>query len=105
MQALRAAPDRAQWTGRRAEAWRLPLSNRGARVSEGTAWQRPQGGLGASPVVQLLGKGRRERTVPLWPETAQVLQAWGAARGEDAGPLAFPTARGKALSREGVDSL
>ena len=52
---------------------------------------------------QLTGKGRKERTVPLWPDTAQVVQGWFAELGDAAGPLAFPNARGKALSREGVD--
>jgi len=55
--------------------------------------------------VQLIGKGRKERTVPLWTDTAQVLKSWFEELGEDAGPMAFPNARGKALSREGVDYL
>ena len=61
--------------------------------------------FGASTFVQLLGKGRKERTVPLWPDTAQVVKGWFEELGEAAGPMAFPNARGKALSREGVDYL
>ena len=52
--------------------------------------------------MQLTGKGRKERTVPLWPNSAQVLKAWFAELGKDTTQIAFPNARGQALSREGV---
>ena len=80
-------------------------ANSGARVSEVTTLKRGQICFGASTFVQLLGKGRKERTVPLWSDTARVVKAWFEELGEDAGPMAFPNARGKALSREGVDDL
>jgi integrase/recombinase XerD len=105
MQALLATPDSSQWSGRRDYAWLLTLYNSGARVSEVTTLKREQVCFGASTFVQLTGKGRKERTVPLWSDTAQVLKAWFAELGDDAGPIAFPNARGKALSREGVDYL
>jgi site-specific recombinase XerD len=105
IQALLAAPDRSKWSGRRDYALLLTLYNSGARVSEVTTLKRGQICFGASTFVQLLGKGRKERTVPLWPDTAQVLKGWFEELGEAAGPMAFPNARGKALSREGVDYL
>jgi integrase/recombinase XerD len=105
MQALLAAPDSSKWSGRRDYALLLTLYNSGARVSEVTALRREQVRFGASTFLQLVGKGRKERTVPLWPNTAQVLKAWFDELGDDAGPIAFPNARGKALSREGVDYL
>jgi len=105
MQALLAAPDRSKWSGRRDYALLLTLYNSGARVSEVTALKRAQVCFGASTFVQLTGKGRKERTVPLWSDTARVVKAWFEELGEDAGPMAFPNARGKALSREGVDYL
>jgi integrase/recombinase XerD len=83
----------------------LTLYNSGARVSEVTALKRDQVCFGASTFLQLIGKGRKERSVPLWPGTGQVLKAWFEELGDDAGPIAFPNARGKALSREGVDYL
>ena len=46
-----------------------------------------------------------ERTVPLWHDTAQVLKAWFRELGDHARGLAFPSARGKPLSRDGVDYL
>src|SRR6185503_14844548 len=61
--------------------------------------------FGASTFVQLTGKGRKERTVPLWPTTSQVLKTWFAELGAQADRIAFPSAKGKVLSRDGVDYL
>ena len=105
IQALLATQDSSKWSGRRDYALLLTLYNSGARVSEITALRRQQVCFGASTFLQLTGKGRKERTVPLWPETARVLKAWFEELGDDAGQIAFPNARGKALSREGVDYL
>jgi len=105
MQALLATPDTSKWSGRRDYALLLTLYNSGARVSEVTTLKREQVCFGASTFLQLTGKGRKERTVPLWTDTAQVLKAWFEELGDDVGPMAFPNARGKALSREGVDYL
>jgi integrase/recombinase XerD len=103
MQALLATPDASKWTGRRDYALLLTLYNSGARVSEVTSLKRKQVCFGASTFLQLTGKGRKERTVPLWADTAQVLKAWFEELEDHAWPIAFPNARGKALSREGVN--
>jgi len=105
IQALLATPDSSKWSGRRDYALLSTLYNSGARVSEITALRRQQVCVGTSTFLQLTGKGRKERTVPLWPATARVLKAWLDELGEDAGQIAFPNARGKALSREGADYL
>jgi integrase/recombinase XerD len=105
IQALLATPDSLKWSGRRDSALLLTLYNSGARVSEITALRRQQVCFDTSTFLQLTGKGRKERTVPLWPATARVLRAWFAELGDDAGQIAFPNTRGKALSREGVDYL
>jgi site-specific recombinase XerD len=55
--------------------------------------------------VQLVGKGRKERTIPLWADTARLLRGWFQELGEDAAHVAFPSARGTPLSRDGVDYL
>ena len=52
------------------------LYNSGARVSEVITLTRAQVCFDTSTFVHLIGKGRKERTVPLWPDTAQVLKAW-----------------------------
>jgi site-specific recombinase XerD len=105
VEALLAAPDRSCWGGRRDYALLLTLYNSRARVSEVTTLQREQVCFGPPTFLQLKGKGRKERTVPLWPQTSQVLQAWFDALGKCGDPIAFPSARGRSLSREGVDYL
>jgi len=102
MAALLAAPDRSHWVGRRDHALLLTRYHRGARVSEITARRRAQVGCGATTFLDLHGTGRTERTVPLWPQTSRVLQAWCREEGAAADQLAFPNARGTPLTRHGV---
>ena len=105
VEALLAAPDRSYWVGRRDHALLLTLYNSGARVSEVTTLQRHQVCFGPSTLLQLTGKGRKERTVPLWPHTSRTRQAWFAEFREDDGQTAFPNTRGHPLSRDGVAHL
>jgi site-specific recombinase XerD len=105
VEAILATPDRTQWTGRRNHALLLTMYNSGAGVSEMTSLQRTQVHFGASTFLQLNGKGRKERTVPLWPHTSHVLHAWFQELDGKYGAVAFPNARGKALTRDGVDYL
>jgi integrase/recombinase XerD len=107
MDALLAAHDLTNWAGRRDHALLLTLYNTGARVSEMTALQRQQIKFGVKSFVQFTGKGRKERSVPLWPTTTRTLQEWFKEMESDKnnGPVAFPNARGKPLSRDGVNYL
>jgi site-specific recombinase XerD len=50
------------------------LFNTGARVSEAVGIQTDDLRLTAPYSVRLRGKGQKERTCPLWPETAHLLQ-------------------------------
>lgn len=59
----------------------------------------------AHQTVRVKGKGRKERVVPLWTETARILQAWFRELGDRVDAVAFPNARGQPLSRDGVDYL
>lgn len=102
MEALLATPDRSRWVGRRDHALLLTMYNSGARVSELTALRRTQVCFGATTFLDLQGKGRKARTVPLWPHTSRVLQAWFREGSGSAEQIAFPNARGKPLSRHGV---
>ncbi len=105
MEAVLAAPDRTTWSGRRDHALLLTMYNSGARVSEMTALLRPQVQFGTSTFLQLLGKGRKERSVPLWPETARTLKSWMEEARPSGSSVVFPNARGAGLSRDGVDYL
>src|SRR5258708_20351341 len=55
--------------------------------------------------VRVLGKGRRERTLPLWKTTAAALRAWLAVRGRVAAPEGFVNGRGEPLTRWGFAYL
>lgn len=103
--AVLAAPDRSQRAGRRDHALLLTLYNTGARVSEIVTLRRSQIVPGASAFLHLHGKGRKERTVPLWARTASVLNAWLRELGGPPDGLAFPNARGNPLTRDGASYL
>jgi integrase/recombinase XerD len=105
IQALLTAPDRATWVGRRNHALLVTLYKSGARVSEITTLKQGQIHVAEPTCVQLVGKGRKERTIPLWADTARMLRGWFQELGEDAAHVAFPSARGTPLSRDGVDDL
>jgi site-specific recombinase XerD len=103
--ALLSATDRTDWDGRRDHALLLTLYNSGARVSEIIGVRRDDIILDTPPSLKLHGKGRKERAVPLWAKTAQVLRAWFQELGDRFGSLAFPSARARSLSRHGVGFL
>lgn len=75
-QALLAAPDPATWCGRRDTVMFALLYNTGARVSEMIGIRVADVTLAATSSVRLHGKGRKQRTVPLWKETAAEIRHW-----------------------------
>jgi site-specific recombinase XerD len=103
--ALLSAADLTNWDGRRDHALLLTLYNSGARVSEIIGVRRDEVVLDAPASLKLHGKGRKERAVPLWARTAQVLRTWFQELGDRSGSLAFPSARAHRLSRHGVSFL
>lgn len=103
--AILAAPDRSQWRGRRDYALLLTMYNTGARVSEITALRQPQIQFARTTLINLMGKGRKERSIPLWTTTAQVLKTWFHELEGARTSLAFPSYRGRQLSRNGVDYI
>ena len=76
MEAILAAIERRTWCGRRDYALLLTLYNSGARVSEISTLRQAQVTMGRKTYIQLHGKGRKDRMVPLWPRTAAVLKEW-----------------------------
>jgi site-specific recombinase XerD len=103
--AILDAPDRKTWGGQRNHTLLLTFYNSGARVSELTTLKRSQIQLGATSFLQLHGKGRKDRTVPLWAKTARTLKLWLEASSASADSPAFPNARGATLSRDGVNYI
>jgi site-specific recombinase XerD len=104
MAAVLAAPDANTWSGQRDRALFAVMYNTGARVSEAVGLRQNDLNAGQGGRSLLIhGKGRKERVVPLWKQTAQVLSEWMKRLGPAAaGPL-FPNARGGPLSRSGVE--
>jgi site-specific recombinase XerD len=106
VKALIAAPDRRTCSGRRDHALLLTLYNTGARISEIIGLQRRQLSLDAGHAsIQLLGKGRKERVIPLWDETARVLRGWLREIDDTPDAVVFPSARNQPLSRDGADYI
>lgn len=88
-------------TGLRDRALLLLLYNTGARVQEIVNLNLCDIRLDPVPVVTLEGKGRKQRTCPLWTRTVEALKAWLAERGDADEPL-FLNSHGRRLSRSGV---
>lgn len=76
VQAILAAPDMSTWCGRRDRVMFTLLYNTGARVSEMIGIRVADVTLAAMSSVRLQGKGRKQRTVPLWKETAAEIRHW-----------------------------
>jgi integrase/recombinase XerD len=58
-----------------------------------------------TPTVHIQGKGRRERALPLWKQTADDLRAWLAVRGTLTVPEVFLSAHGRAMTRMGFTHM
>ena len=76
MQAVLDAVDVNSRTGMRDKALLMLLYNTGARVSEIVALELDDLRLDDAAQIRLLGKGRKERACPLWPETVAVLKSY-----------------------------
>ncbi len=76
VRALLAAPGMATWCGRRDTVMLALLYNTGARVSELIGIRVADVTLATTASVRLHGKGRKQRTVPLWKETATEIRQW-----------------------------
>ena len=101
VQALLDAPDPRTRPGIRDRALlHLAVCN-GLRVSELTGLWTADITL-ASQTIRVLGKGRRERILPLWKATTTAIRTWLAVRGTVAVPELFVNAHGRPLSRWGV---
>jgi site-specific recombinase XerD len=101
--AIIEAPDASTWSGRRDRMLFDLLYNTGARVSEMTALSRADVRLGSSRSIQLTGKGRKQRVVPLRKSTAQQLREWMTEISSNPDTPLFPNREGRHLTRSGVE--
>lgn len=100
--AILAVPDRASWSGHRDAVMLATTYNTGARVSEITALRVRDVLLERQTAVLLHGKGRKERVIPLWKNTATELRAWLTRIGGTSDAPVFPNRAGEPISRSGV---
>lgn len=103
--ALLAAPDKKTWIGRRDHALLLTTLQTGMRLSEATGLKRSDLAFGAGAHVSILGKGRKQRTVPLCKPVAHVLESWLAELIPEQDEIVFPSSRHGRLSADAVASL
>jgi integrase/recombinase XerD len=102
IQALLDAPDVSTNAGLRDRVLLTLMYNTGARVSELAGVKVGDLHLDAG-AVHLHGKGRKDRTVPLWRESVRLLRRWiKKTRAEPDAPL-LPNSRGGHMTRSGIE--
>ena len=103
MQALLNAPDPRTKFGVRDRAMLHLAFAAGLRVSELISLRLDHLDGQACSSIHVMGKGRRERVLPLWKDTAMALRAWLAIRPREGCPELFPNAAGRAMTRAGFE--
>jgi len=90
----------SSWTSQRDHLLLVMLYNTGARVSEIIGVRVTDVVLDGAACVHLMGKGRKQRSVPLWKSTAQEIRAW-LQRNPDLQAYAplLPNRQGRAMTR------
>jgi integrase/recombinase XerD len=105
MQAILDAPAPTTRDGIRGRAMLHLCFAGGLRVSELTGLRLADLSLQPHASVLVRGKGRRQRCLPLWKETASALRAWLAVRGTVLVPELFINARGEPMTRSGFEYI
>lgn len=105
MQAVLDAPSPTTRLGIRDRAMLHLCYAAGLRVAELVTLPLAAVSLHASPSVRVLGKGRKERQLPLWKQTAADVRAWIGVRGHVAAAELFVSAVGAPMTRAGFEYL
>jgi site-specific recombinase XerD len=105
MQAILDAPDPTSRVGIRDRAMLHLCFAGGLRVSELVSIRVADVRFQPEPSVLIHGKGRRERCIPLWRETASALRSWLSVRGEPSTPELFANARDGCMTRAGFEYI
>jgi integrase/recombinase XerD len=96
------APESETWSGDRDRVLLATLYNTGARVSEAIGLNIEHIFLDRTPRVELHGKGRKTRTIPLWKSTAKELARWIRQRAAEPNAPLFTNRVGERITRSGV---
>jgi integrase/recombinase XerD len=105
LQALLDAPDLSTVPGIRDRAMLHLAFAAGMRVSELVELRLDQIDRRGIATVHIMGKGRRERVLPLWKETVAVVKAWLKVRPGSHAPELFLNARAQAMTRSGFEYI
>src|SRR6201993_1744461 len=105
MEAILNAPDLRTRSGIRDRAMLHLGFAAGLRVSELTGLLLTGVTLQPTPTVCVMGKGRKQRSLPLWKQTAADMRAWLAVRDQSPAPEVFFNACGKPMTRVGFTYL
>ena len=105
VRAVLDAPDITTRSGIRDRAMLHLCFAAGLRVSELVGLPLASLTLQPSPGILVRGKGRRERSLPLWKETARDVRAWLAVRGNPSAHELFVNAQGEAMTRAGFEYI
>ncbi len=104
VQAILDAPDLRARSGIRDRAMLHLCFAAGLRVSELVGITVESLNL-RDPSIMVMGKGRRERSLPLWKETTRDVRAWLAVRGPASVPELFVNAQGDTMTRAGFEYI
>jgi len=102
IRAVLGAPDPDTWFGQRDRTLLQVLYNTGARVSEVIGIRIEDVTVDGAPCVRLHGKGRKQRTVPLWKETATQIRKWLQHQDGQANQPLLPNRHGEPMTRANV---
>jgi len=102
MQAVIDAPNDQTWCGRRDRTLFAVMYNTGARVSEIVNLRVFDVKLGKTGTINLFGKGRKERVIPLWKSTISILRKWIESNKYSGNDPLFPNNRGAKMTRSAI---
>lgn len=105
LQALLQAPDSGTADGTRDRAMLHLAYACGLRVSELVCLRLDQLDTRLPVTVHVMGKGRRERVLPLWKETTTIIKDWLKIRSQSGDPELFLNANGRAMTRSGFEYI
>lgn len=103
IEAILDAPDRATWSGHRDHVMLATFYNTGARASEIAGLRVGDVSLDRTGSIRIRGKGRKERTVPLWKSTIAALRQWLPRISQGTEAPFFPNRHGAPISRSGIE--
>jgi integrase/recombinase XerD len=105
LQTLLDAPNANTVSGIRDRAMMHLAFAAGLRVSELIGLRLDQIDRQGTSTVHIIGKGRRERVLPLWKETTAAVKAWLKVRPASSASELFLNARGQAMTRDGFEYI